>query len=66
MPAGDTAFSGGVVVAAVPDAPLASDNAVKRNVILRNNPDIFWDQTGSGNVFESNLCRTSTPPDVCG
>jgi parallel beta-helix repeat protein len=66
VPAGDTAFSGGVVVVAVPDDPPASDNVVKHNIILRNDPDIFWDETGTGNVFANNLCQTSTPPDLCG
>jgi parallel beta-helix repeat protein len=65
VPDGDTAFSGGVVVVAVPDAPPASDNVVKHNIILRNDPDIFWDETGTGNVFANNLCQTSTPPDLC-
>ena len=66
VPAGDTAFSGGVVVVAVPDDPPASDNVVKHNIILRNDPDIVWDETGTGNVFANNLCQTSTPPDLCG
>lgn len=66
VPAGDTAFSGGVVVASVPDAPSPTDNVVKHNIILRNDPDIFWDETGTGNAFVDNLCRTSSPPGLCG
>jgi nitrous oxidase accessory protein NosD len=65
LPAGDSAFSGGVVVTGEPGAP-STDNVVKGNAILRNDPDIFWDQSGTGNVFRDNLCRTSLPPDLCG
>ena len=65
LPAGDTEISGGVVVTGEPGFPSA-DNVVKGNVILRNDPDIFWDLGGTGNVFRDNLCRTSVPPDICG
>jgi hypothetical protein len=65
VPAGDTEFSGGVVVTGLPGL-LSIDNVVKGNVILRNDPDIFWDQSGTGNVFRDNLCRTSIPPGLCG
>jgi hypothetical protein len=65
VPGGDTEFSGGVVVTGAPGTPSAG-NVVKGNVLLRNNPDIFWDQDGTGNVFQDNLCRTSIPPDLCG
>lgn len=65
LPAGDTEISGGVVVTGEPGFPSA-DNVVKGNVILRNDPDIFWDLGGTGNVFRDNLCRTSVPPDLCG
>jgi nitrous oxidase accessory protein NosD len=65
VPAGDTAFGGGVVVTGEPGFP-SSDTVVKGNAILRNDPDIFWDQRGTGNVFRDNLCRTSVPLDLCG
>ena len=65
VPGGDSDFSGGVVVAGVPGGVSSSDNLVKRNVILRNRPDIFWDEGGTGNVFRDNLCRTSVPPGLC-
>ena len=65
LPAGDTEITGGIVVTGGPGLPSA-DNVVKRNVSLRNDPDIFWDQGGVGNVFRGNLCRTSIPPDLCG
>jgi Right handed beta helix region len=66
VPAGDTDFSGGVVVTGVPGGMPSTDNVVKGNVILRNEPDIFWDEGGTGNVFRDNLCRTSIPPGLCG
>jgi nitrous oxidase accessory protein NosD len=65
VPAGVTGFSGGVVVTGEPGFPSA-DTVVKANAILRNDPDVFWDQSGTGNVFQDNLCRTSVPPDLCG
>jgi nitrous oxidase accessory protein NosD len=65
VPAGDTDFSGGVVVTGEPGFP-STDTVVKANAILRNDPDVYWDQSGTGNVFQDNLCRTSVPPDLCG
>jgi hypothetical protein len=47
------------------DSTPPTENVVKGNRILRNDPDLFWDQTGTGNVFRDNLCRTSTPPNLC-
>jgi hypothetical protein len=41
------------------------DNTVTGNTILRNEPDIFWDETGSGNRFEPNNCETSVPGGLC-
>jgi parallel beta-helix repeat protein len=60
VPSGDTAFSGGVVLVAS-----ASGDLVTGNVILRNDPDLFWDETGAGNVFRHNVCRTSVPTTLC-
>jgi parallel beta-helix repeat protein len=59
-PTGDTAFSGGVVL-----VEGAAGNRVRGNVILGNDPDLFWDETGAGNVFRHNVCRTSAPADLC-
>jgi parallel beta-helix repeat protein len=59
-PTGETAFSGGVVL-----IEGAAGNLVKANVILRNDPDLLWDETGSGNMFLHNVCRTSTPAALC-
>ena len=40
-----------------------------RNLILRNvvdsDPDLFWDETGSGNRWIRNRCDTSQPPGLC-
>jgi hypothetical protein len=66
VPAGDTDFSGGVVVTGVPDGIPSTDNVVKGNVILGNDPDIFWDASGTGNVFGHNRCLTSIPAGLCG
>ncbi len=66
-PSGGVDFAGGVVVAdiGIPGANPPSGNVVKRNVILGNQPDIFWDGSGNGNVFDDNLCRTSVPDGLC-
>lgn len=42
-----------------------TDNTISGNLVLRNAPDLFWDETGSGNVFRRNLCRTSQPTGLC-
>ena len=67
-PSGAVDFAGGVVVAdiGIPGANPPSGNVVKRNIILGNQPDILWDGSGTGNVFERNLCRTSVPDGLCG
>ena len=66
-PSGEVEFSGGVVVidAGTPGANPPSGNVIKRNVILGNEPDIFWDGSGEGNVIERNRCRTSVPDGLC-
>jgi parallel beta-helix repeat protein len=63
IPTGETLAAGGVAVIEGGTPP--TGNVVKGNRILRNDPDLFWDQTGTGNVFRDNLCRTSTPPNLC-
>jgi len=64
-PGASTAASGGVVVLTNPDAAAPTDTVVSGNAILRNDPDLFWDETGSGNVLVRNLCRTSIPAGLC-
>jgi len=65
VPSGETALSGGVVVASGDGGTAPTNNRVVKNVILRNQPDLFWDGTGTGNVFRRNACQTSTPPGLC-
>jgi nitrous oxidase accessory protein NosD len=66
IPSGPTAFSGGVAVVRDFLGTAPEDNLVAGNVALRNQPDLFWDGSGSGNVFRGNLCRTSDPAGLCG
>jgi nitrous oxidase accessory protein NosD len=67
VPSADTEFSAGILVASGPGNPATApaDNRIHGNRILRNDPDLFWDQTGSGNSFRGNFCRTSTPAGLC-
>lgn len=64
VPSGDTDLTGGVVVVSgETTAPM--NNTVKHNVILENVNDLFWDGTGTGNVFKKNVCKTSVPGGLC-
>ncbi len=67
IPSGDVPFAGGVVVidAMSPGADLPANNVVKGNVITGNQPDIFTDGSGTGNVFFANACATSVPDGLC-
>jgi len=66
-PSGPSAFQGGVAV--IDSTPFGGStpngNVVKANVIKGNDPDIFWDGSGTGNVFAHNLCKTSVPSGLC-
>jgi Right handed beta helix region len=53
-------ISGGV---AVLDG--ASNTTVTNNQITKNDPDIFWDGTGTNNTFSGNVCHSSVPPNLC-
>jgi parallel beta-helix repeat protein len=66
VPLGATAIRGGLAIITSPAGPAPNDTAVRGNAILRNDPDLFWDETGSGNVLTPNLCRTSAPARLCG
>jgi len=66
VPPGPTAFSGGVAVVRDFLGAVPNNNLIKGNVVLRNQPDLFWDGTGSGNRFRHNRCRTSDPAGLCG
>jgi parallel beta-helix repeat protein len=68
VPSGPTAVSGGVVVGVDPlfgGTTKPTNNSVIGNHFGRNKPDIFWDETGSGNSFLGNLCNTSVPSRLC-
>ena len=67
VPSAETQFSGGIVVVSGLGNPATAPagNQVHGNRILRNDPDVFWDGTGSGNSFRGNNCRTSTPAGLC-
>ena len=68
VPSGPTAVSGGVVVSTDPffgGSAKLRNNSVIGNHFGRNKPDIFWDESGSGNSFLGNLCNTSVPSRLC-
>jgi parallel beta-helix repeat protein len=48
---GETLLSGGVAVLAVPGGAPSERNVVAGNVLRGNDPDIFWDGLGAGNVL---------------
>jgi parallel beta-helix repeat protein len=65
VPSGPTEFSGGVVVVSGFGGTPPTNNTLTHNTILRNNPDIFWDKSGSGNHLKPNNCKTSKPGRLC-
>jgi parallel beta-helix repeat protein len=68
IPSGPTFFSGGVVVttdAFFGGSAKPTNNSVIGNHFGRNKPDIFWDESGSGNSFLGNLCDSSVPSRLC-
>jgi parallel beta-helix repeat protein len=65
VPTGPTVFSGGVVVVRGFGGTAPRNNSVVANDFGRNQPDIFWDGSGSGNRFASNNCNTSIPARLC-
>src|SRR5918997_1569822 len=68
VPSGPTPASGGVVVSTDPffgETIKPTNNSVIGNHFGRNKPDIFWDESGSGNRFLGNLCDTSVPSSLC-
>ena len=61
-----TAFpNGGVVVVTDFMGTEPKDNRVVGNAVRHNDPDLFWDGSGSGNVFRRNTCKTSDPAGLC-
>jgi hypothetical protein len=68
VPSGPTAVSGGVVVATDPffgGTIEPQNNTVTGNDFGNNGPDIFWDESGTGNVLRPNNCDTSVPARLC-
>ena len=65
VPPGETAFSSGVAVVRDFLWAAPTNNLIKGNVVLHNDPDLFWDGSGSGNRFRHNRCRTSDPAGLC-
>ena len=73
VPSGPTPVSGGVVVSTDPyfrgttfgGTQKPTNNTVTANHFGRNKPDIFWDKSGTGNVFRANYCDTSVPTSLC-
>src|SRR5829696_5153276 len=68
VPSGPTPVSGGVVVGVDPlfgGTTSPRDNSIVANDFGRNRPDIFFDQSGTGNHFRANNCNTSIPARLC-
>jgi hypothetical protein len=66
--ANPSAFAGGISVNASPffATPKPSTGTrVAFNTALGNDPDLFWDGAGDGNVFVENECQTSDPAGLC-
>jgi parallel beta-helix repeat protein len=70
QPTGPSAFGGGITVTSSKSPGQGGadpvDNRVIENTALRNQPiDLFYDGTGSGNLFRENRCEKSTPATLC-
>jgi parallel beta-helix repeat protein len=67
QPTGPSLATGGVAV--VSTAALGGQdptgNLVQGNLLSDNDPDLFYDGSGSGNSFVSNNCQTSVPDGLC-
>lgn len=64
-PSDFTFLQGGIVVVSGFAGTPSNHNTVSGNTALHNAPDLFWDGLGHGNVFTSNVCKTSTPGGLC-
>lgn len=66
-PSGPTFFSGGIVVASTTalGGSDPADDLIAGNVARDNDPDLFYDGSGSGVVFLHNSCDTSVPDGLC-
>jgi parallel beta-helix repeat protein len=44
----------------------SSNNVISGNIITNSRvDDLYWDKTGTGNVWKSDVCVTSSPPGLC-
>ena len=44
----------------------SSNNVISGNTIKSSGvDDLYWDQTGTGNVWKADACQTSSPPGLC-
>ena len=44
----------------------SSDSVVAHNFVTGSGEyDLYWDETGTGNVWFGNVCQTSSPPGLC-
>jgi hypothetical protein len=57
VPGGPTAVQGGVVVMTGLGGTPPTNNKVVGNLIVGNDPDLFWDSAGSGNTFKGTAAR---------
>jgi hypothetical protein len=44
----------------------SSDNVISGNLIMNSGvDDLYWDKSGTGNVWKADVCQTSSPPRLC-
>jgi hypothetical protein len=44
----------------------SSDNVIAGNLIMNSGvDDLYWDKSGTGNVWKADVCQTSSPPGLC-
>ncbi|CAL9376528.1 Right handed beta helix domain-containing protein OS=Streptomyces griseomycini OX=66895 GN=FHS37_003755 PE=4 SV=1 [Streptomyces griseomycini] len=65
--AGDSPYSGGIIVFGSMDGVSNERNVIRHNLVLGNRPaDLATrDDKGKGNEFVSNVCETSEPAGAC-
>src|ERR1700730_8468664 len=66
-PSGQVQFSGGLVVITKPGATPAvpAHNHMTDSDVRGHRTDVFWDGSGSDNLFFDNHCKTSVPGAIC-
>jgi hypothetical protein len=65
VPGGDVPDHGGVIVIRGEGGTAPTNNSVRFNKIVRNDPDLVWDGSGTGNRLTPNRCQTSVPAELC-